>query len=239
MATCPDQPTTQDLSACPFCGRHFQKLGNHLPRCGERGDRDYPPRTPCSWPRSSLVPRLSRALLWSLGTRLAKKTIEKKAKKGGSRQRCPKCHKCFLRLDTHLKRSATCRSLVEAPIASSSAPSHPEPGPDLDICPDLSHIPTVLPGASPGTCTPPPGLTPSSHKTKATLKLPSSKEDWQKANVYLKENVVPRVLQACSVEEKNSILADGIYIYFPLPMALDRQLLGSGKYHPMETMTEL
>ncbi len=57
-------------------------------------------------------------------------------------------------------------------------------------------------------------LTPSSHQTKATLKLLSSKEDWQKANVYLKVNVVPRVLQACSVEEKNSILADGIYTYF-------------------------
>ncbi len=62
MAICPDQPSIQDLSACPLCARSFQRLGNHLPRCSERADRDY-------------------------SMYLSKKTIEKKAKKGGSRQR--------------------------------------------------------------------------------------------------------------------------------------------------------
>jgi len=40
---------------------------------------------------------------------LSRKTIENKTKKSG--KRCPKCHKCFLRLDTHLRRSTSCRDV--------------------------------------------------------------------------------------------------------------------------------
>ena len=51
-------------------------------------------------------------------------------------------------------------------------------------------------------------------ETKPPLKLPSSKEDWQVADSFFLENLVPSVHQATSAEEKNSILADGIYNYF-------------------------
>ena len=50
--------------------------------------------------------------------------------------------------------------------------------------------------------------------TKPPLKLPSSKEDWLVADSFFSENLVPSVHQATSAEEKNSILADGIYNYF-------------------------
>lgn len=45
---------------------------------------------------------------------------------------------------------------------------------------------------------------------KCTLKLPKSTE-WAEAD-YLQAAVVPAILQASSVEEKNSYLCNGVYI---------------------------
>ena len=74
------------LTSCPFCTREFKSLGNHLPKCKERHDRDY-------------------------SSYLSKKTLDRKAKTGNSRKSCPKCHKKFLRLDTHLKNNPFCKSI--------------------------------------------------------------------------------------------------------------------------------
>ena len=44
MATRQDQVASTSLQGanpCPFCGREFIRLGNHLHKCKERGERDY------------------------------------------------------------------------------------------------------------------------------------------------------------------------------------------------------
>ena len=80
-----NQPPDPALTSCPFCAREFKSLGNHLPKCKERHDRDY-------------------------SSYLSKKTLDRKANTGNSRKSCPKCHKKFLRLDTHLKNNPFCKS---------------------------------------------------------------------------------------------------------------------------------
>lgn len=75
-------------STCPFCCKgDFKRLGNHLPKCPERNGRDY----------SHL---------------LSKKTIQKKTRvRSAEANFCPRCHKRFSRLDTHLRTSASCRHI--------------------------------------------------------------------------------------------------------------------------------
>ena len=179
---------------CPFCGQFFQGLGNHLQHCKDRQGRDY-------------------------SQYLSKKTLQKKTRK--RKELCPKCQKSFLRLETHLKNSASCRSISPPAIncetlePDSSGPTRSENPPNQPDD-DFSHFHDTMPqhlhnaapiSAMPGSSSDPP-------QCKAPLKLPSSKEDWQKANAFFKENLVPTVLQATSAEEKNYILADGIYSYF-------------------------
>ena len=60
--------------------------------------------------------------------------------------------------------------------------------------------------------------------TKPPLKLPSSKEDWLVADSFFSENLVPSVHQATSAEEKNYILADGVYNYFATQLVSKCQL---------------
>jgi len=103
MATTPDQRPRGALQSCPFCGKEFRGLGNHLPHCKDRQGRDY-------------------------SIYLAQKTLEKKSKKG-SRKACPKCHKMFVRLDTHLKNSAICKSVASS---DPSPPPEPSPPPVSD-----------------------------------------------------------------------------------------------------------
>ena len=47
---------------------------------------------------------------------LSQKTINKRL--GSSWQECPKCSKSYTRLDTHLRRSATCRILPHPPSST-------------------------------------------------------------------------------------------------------------------------
>ena len=145
-------------------------------RCKERDGRDY-------------------------SSYLSKKTLYNKAKAGSSRKSCPKCHRWFLRLDTHLKNSPFCKSVQQSDSQTPTAPTVPL---QSDTPVNVSHHFTTNDSLT--TETPP--------ETNPPLKLPSSKEDWQVADSFFLENLVPFVHQATSAEEKNSILADGIYNYF-------------------------
>ena len=77
-------------STCPFRKRNYLKrLGNHLPYCNQRNGRDYAPF-------------------------LSNKSLAKKGSAGSCKTKfCPKCHKHFSRLDTHLRKSATCRDISQ------------------------------------------------------------------------------------------------------------------------------
>ena len=78
--------------SCCFCKGNFKRLGNHYKNCPSRDGRDYQHL-------------------------LSQKTIDKKSK--AKKVPCPKCGKFFLRLETHLRNSATCKS-VEVPQQSST-----------------------------------------------------------------------------------------------------------------------
>ena len=97
----PHHDVTVPISKCPFCRKSgFKKLGNHLPYCKDRNGRDY-------------------------SKYLSNKTLEKKARSTSKNNSsfCPRCHKRFQRVDTHLKNSAVCRSIPqEAPTGASSGP---------------------------------------------------------------------------------------------------------------------
>ena len=114
---------------------------------------------------------------------------------------CPRCYRKFRRLDTHLRNSATCK--LESPL-STTTPAHCTPTLD-DSCPTTSV--DQSPQASTSILQP-------HHQLKPPLKLPSTDEDWMKANVYFQEHVVPAVLQSTTVDMKNATLADGVYAYF-------------------------
>lgn len=162
-------------STCPFCQRsNLKRLGNHLPYCKERNGRDY----------SSF---------------LSKKTLAKKTRSSCKSHSCPKCHKRFSRLDTHLRISATCRSvsgnedssMEVTPAPSSSSPSQLQ----------SSHHDLLQPANL-------------EQDIKPRLCLPASEEGWKKANEYLSHNIVPMVIQEPSVDLKNAILVEGVYSYF-------------------------
>ena len=46
------------------------------------------------------------------------------------------------------------------------------------------------------------------------LRLPVQDRDWEAANLYFSEVLVPLVLAEVSVENKNQVLIDGVYGYF-------------------------
>lgn len=189
-----NQPPDPALTSCPFCAREFKSLGNHLPKCKERHDRDY-------------------------SSYLSKKTLDRKAKTGNSRKSCPKCHKKFLRLDTHLKNNPFCKStephqtspqtslcnIQDQPMPS----NNPSNNPDEPTSCSLSE-----PTSDSATSDIPNIPTQNELPTRPPLKLPSSQEDWLQANTFFADQLVPQCLSASSPDEKNRILIDGIYDYF-------------------------
>ena len=98
-----------------------------------------------------------------------------------------------------LQVCTACKSVQQSDSQTPTAPTVP---PQSDTPANVSHH---LPTNDSLTTEAPP-------ETKPPLKLPSSKEDWQVADSFFLENLVPSVHQATSAEEKNSILADGIYV---------------------------
>ena len=186
MASRDNKPPTRE---CPFCGQMFRGLGNHLPMCKERGDRDY-------------------------SMYLSKKTLENRARGDSSRKTCPKCHKNFLRLDTHIKNSPFCKS-TEKPSASltpepttypvptespSESPLLPESRPFQNHAEENSYSTVPLADNEPAT--------------KLPLILPTTLDGWSDADAFFTQQLVPSILSASSPDEKNKILVDGIYDYF-------------------------
>ena len=121
-----DYKIPRELSSpCPFCGKIFISLGNHISKCTERDGRDYLPY-------------------------IAKKILDKKARSElPKKSRCPKCHKLFLRLDTHLRKNPFCKSVKDfgklltsdsrfQPLSNSPSETIPQTSLLIDI-----HLPTL------------------------------------------------------------------------------------------------
>ena len=167
----PKENDSELTRKCPFCSKDgFKRLGNHLPHCQERIGKDY-------------------------SQYLSAKTLTKKSK--STNKLCPKCHRHFKRLDTHLRNSATCRDL-SSPTNSSDV------------------VYTNLPHGRAYATTPSAilNLTPTHYQLKAAIKLPSTQEEWEDANSYFKHTLVPRVLTEPSPDAKSSMLSEGIYNFF-------------------------
>ena len=193
MATLPVQKSSVLLTACPFCEKSFKRHGNHLAYCKERQGRDY-------------------------SAYLSKKTLDKRST--SSKRSCPKCHRMFLRLDTHLKNGATCRNITQ-PLESGLMASVPDP--PTSHLPSSQHAPSIATPETPTTPTPTPTqqqclntIAPvhPGPQPKPLLKLPSSQQEWTEANTFFSEVLVPEVLRESTPESKNRVLCEGIYGLF-------------------------
>lgn len=130
---------------------------------------------------------------------LAQKTLDRRQKHGPSRQQCHKCGRWWKRLDTHLRLSAGCRLVVQESGSVSTITSQ-EQAPGASHGPD----PLVLPSAE----------SPLSPSMLRPFNCPCSEEEWADANQHFASMVVPAVLSATTVDEKNQVLCEGIYSYF-------------------------
>ena len=93
-----DQTTS---NSCCFCHKTFKSLGNHYKGCPERKGECYQHL-------------------------LSKKTLAKRQYVKAKKAPCPKCGKMFLRLETHLRTNAACRS-VTLPSDQCIPPTDPLP----------------------------------------------------------------------------------------------------------------
>ena len=133
---------------------------------------------------------------------------------------CPSCEKYFVRLDTHLRRSAVCRSILPLP-----SPSPPLPVPDSVLCDSVGSQPQAgeaaifltplnsnsasqAPAALGKTTNNMPALSPLP-AMKQRLILPRTTEGWNAANEHFNNILVPAVLGASSLSEKYIGVGEG------------------------------
>ena len=175
---------------CPFCEASFTVLGKHLKHCRKRDGRPY------------------EMFLSQNITRRPSKP------KGVSRpeQQCPKCLKTFQRLDLHLRRSATC-----SPQAQAGKMNLVHQSPQQQHCGYASDTQqmssTTTPSIDTFQLSDLPGFTPSPIAIRKHVKVPRSrdKKTWLELNIQIAGEVVPKVLDARSLEEKCEVLTTGIY----------------------------
>ena len=189
-------------SSCPYCDKPFKRVGNNLPHCKKRKGRDY-------------------------SQFRAPKTLRKKASKPGKKlTTCSTCHKAFLRLSTHLRNSATCR--IISPLSMSTLITESPPPSLPPQCPSRA-IQNVTPqesahDQSPNSCHS------DTNSTRPPMKLPKSNEEWMKVNHFFETILVPAVIAiSSSPEEKNSILANMVYMTTLSPGMEQRKLSRGGQ----------
>ena len=176
--------SSQPTRPCPFCNHEYKKLGNHLPYCPERKGADY-------------------------SCFLAEKTLQKrKSSVSSKRQPCPHCGRRYLRLDTHLRTSAQCRTI-----------NHHSDHPSNSIVTTGPSVPHIGPLTATSCHNSPSVSSPLAQVTISSSQLrpfnhPQSPDEWQVANEDLANTIVPAVLAAPTVEEKNRVLCEGIFNYF-------------------------
>ena len=194
---------TRATNSCPFCNIYFKSVGNHLRHCKYRNGRDY-------------------------SQYLAPKTLAKRSQKR-KKVLCPKCKKLFVRLGTHLKNSATCKSISSTPpLGVSSAVSAmltPLAAASISVS-NQDAITTAAHNSNSANtaCGLPPinnqssiyNTTPRSLPciVKGRLLLPTSPEGWEEADHYFESVLVPSLLLSSNPQEISQLLVDGIFSYF-------------------------
>ena len=187
--------STTHLSTCPFCNGSYLQLGKHLPHCKQRDGRDY-------------------THLLSAKT-LQKRSLSKKSE-------CPKCHRLFKRLDTHLRVSATCKEINSIPPPNNSYMHNglqqlsqnqfaSEDAMFLHLDSNSANTATPVPAVSALTTA---TINTSSPLPKANFSLPTTAEGWEQADSFFKTSLVPATIAASSPQVMNRVLCEGIYSYF-------------------------
>ena len=127
---------------------------------------------------------------------LSQRTLDnRRSRDKPKKAKCPKCQKLFIRLETHLRKNPFCKEISsQAPEPDSSTPDQPT---------------TIQQSSSPDH-----QADPNTPAVEARLLLPTSDEDWFIANACFRDQVTPRVIQATSVDDKNTNLVEGLYSYF-------------------------
>ena len=110
------------------------------------------------------------------------------------------------RVDTHLRNSATCKDSSTLPLNSTTSQPSRHLQAESAVAAD-EKFPVIL------------NFTPQDQSTedpqhKPCLKLPSSQEEWEDANCFFSQVLVPQVLQEISPDAKNNKLMEGIYCFF-------------------------
>ena len=137
---------------------------------------------------------------------LSRKTREKAS--AAAQKYCPKCHKRFRRLDTHLRNSAMCKNLPPLPAPAEVTQLERPHGSPVGPC--QSAILNFTPPDQSAIL----NFTPPTCSAKPRLKLPVAQEDWEEANRHFSTVLVPNVKHETSPESKNAVLAEGIYAFF-------------------------
>ena len=232
----PSMPTVR--SKCVKCGCSFKRLDTHLrvsaTCCCSIGRRSTPPlssiniisstaSTASNLNSSALLPGNSNFTYGSADftanvTTTSAPTLQKQSKPQKKTQ-CPKGNKFFKRLDTHLRVSATCKVINCSPslnVSVSAKDNQPCPssGDSMFFSPsDFNFVdaaPAALERLDPATV----AINTSSHpesQTKASLKLPTTSEDWEQASIYFHTTLVPADQAVSTPQEMSRMLCEGIY----------------------------
>ena len=125
-----------------------------------------------------------------------------------------KCGRLFYRLDTHLRLSAQCRVISSMSIHQPSQDNTPlsESQGQSPILVSTT-LPTEL-GSPQVSSLPPNSDEHISIQPKTPFNCPRSSEEWLVADEQLSIAVVPQVLAAATIDNKNQALCDGVYDYF-------------------------
>ena len=155
-------------NCCCFCHKSYTSLGNHYKGCPKRNGADYQHL-------------------------LSFRTLANKSKGKAKKEHCPKCGKSFIRLETHLRRNASCKNVVPSvdipPVSPSSAAVPPTPP-----------APTILPSATP------PSLL-------CRAKLPVTHQQWTELDDFIMANITPTVLREVNVYIMQHVITHGVYTY--------------------------
>ena len=175
------------VCSCPFCGKSgYRRLGNYLPRCPVRIGCDY-----------TFI--------------LSEKTLNNKKGNSCKIKFCPKYHKKFARLDTHLRNSSCCKNIPSSVCLSSMSEQDPSVGSctlSTQMLPEPVSLACLrqssLPTSSADQC----------FETKPRLVLPTTVEGWNAANAFFEKVLVLEVVNQVSADDKHTVLTEGIYKYF-------------------------
>lgn len=162
------------LNYCYFCHKSFKTLGNHYKGCPERNGAD------CEH-------------------LLSHRTLENKSRGKAKKLTCPKCGKRLTRLETHLRRNASCKN-VTFNAEQSTTPPTSLPIPQATTF--LSRTEPSRPSSSPHPPTPLP-----------QPKFPTNPEQWAEMDTFVQANIVPAVLCLGDVNMMHHVITEGLYTY--------------------------